>query len=159
MITTISKKSAYGTFTTPVTGRRLIKYGGLTGVTKTLYKEGASIMIGNGIPTLCAELPGGLVCAERNWRKHSEKAGGCQCGDNCASSRRSDPEANLVGAEAFRQDPAAALCCMGYHRNKISKKAELVGSTGQGLGHLADAHAIGRSTVQALHHRFPKTIV
>lgn len=35
---------------------------------------------------------------------------------------------------------------------------EMMGSTGRGLGHLSDAHAIGRSNTPHMHHRFPKTI-
>lgn len=37
--------------------------------------------------------------------------------------------------------------------------SDMIGSTGRGLGHLSDVHAIGRSNMPERHHRFPKTIV
>lgn len=106
----------------------------------------------------CGEVPGTFACAQRNWNKHANQKECCPGNGECVSRHKNSSSARLDSAEVFRSDAAAALRHIGHQQNETRKRVEMIGSTGQGLGHLADAHAIGRSPVSAMEHRFPKTI-
>lgn len=109
-------------------------------------------------PPVCDAVPGTRVCAERNWNKHCGKPEGCQGRDECVSRYKDDPQARNESADAFRLSPANVLRFMAHEASEARKRISLMGSTGQGFGHLADAHAMGRSAVPMMVHRFPKTI-
>ena len=58
----------------------------------------------------------------------------------------------LVSEEAAGLNPLPDL-----HQRPFVDPQDL-GSTGQGFGHLSDAHAIGTSPIPPKHHRYLKTI-
>lgn len=122
------------------------------------------MLVAQDIQISCERQPGDQSCTERIWEKHSGKPDGCPGYTlNCCVARedKKNSAQSVQAAVACMSDKATALRRLGHFehlKERASRIVDSIGSTGEGLGHLADAHAIGRTSEPAQFLGVPPVI-
>lgn len=106
--------------------------------------------------------PGDEGCTEKILNHHLNKPNACPGTNGCVSSLKQHPQADPAIAAACKEEPGTALRRLGHFKRLAERAArvnvDLLGSTGEGLGHLSDARAVSRSIVPQEHLGIPPAL-